>query len=252
MSEEPSGRDPWWFSIASGPKAPRKFLFRLTIALWCALAPVANAAAAPSPTPAAGFSAERAATKRSRMYQAGLAYSRWVDGLAQQSGSEFLQRRVVDRVTWMSVLACLGSLLVLALLNGWLLWFVRRRAGAIESSEHQSWLALAASSARKPLALIIWVIGGFLAFMPVVAGISSRSERLFPITYFIEKPFQNWSRKSEQLLGTIFLYLDYEVPLCELREELKRLRKKTKTGIEKSANCRSPKPNRTRSKCAPC
>lgn len=140
---------------------------------------MATAAPAPSPTPTAGFSAERAATERSRIYQAGLAYSRWVEGLAQQSGSEFLQRRVIDRVTWMSVLACLGSLLVLALLSGWLLWFVRRRAGAIESSEHQSWLALAASAARKPLALIIWVIGGFLAFMPIVAGISSRSERLF-------------------------------------------------------------------------
>jgi small-conductance mechanosensitive channel len=113
------------------------------------------------------------------MYQAGLAYSHWVNGLAEKSGSQFLQRRVFDRVTWMSVLTCLGSLLVLALLTGSLLRFVRRRAGAIESNEHQSWLALAASAVRKPLALIIWVTGGFLAFMPIVAGISSRAERLF-------------------------------------------------------------------------
>jgi hypothetical protein len=34
---------------------------------------------------------------------------------------------------------------------------------------------------------------------------------IVPITYFIEKPFQNWSRKSERLPGTIFLYLDYQV-----------------------------------------
>ncbi|HXA08638.1 MAG TPA: mechanosensitive ion channel domain-containing protein, partial [Chthoniobacterales bacterium] len=44
-----------------------------------------------------------------------------------------------------------------------------------------------------------------------------------PITYFIEKPFQNWSRKSTEILGAIFLYLDYQVPLGELRAEVKRL-----------------------------
>lgn len=52
---------------------------------------------------------------------------------------------------------------------------------------------------------------------------------IVPITYFIEKPFQNWSRKSDEILGTIFLYLDYEVPFGELREELKRL-------VEKNEN----------------
>ena len=46
---------------------------------------------------------------------------------------------------------------------------------------------------------------------------------VLPITYFIEKPFQNWSRVSTELLGTVILYPDYQVPLGELREELKRL-----------------------------
>src|SRR6266550_2411759 len=46
---------------------------------------------------------------------------------------------------------------------------------------------------------------------------------VLPITYFIEKPFQNWSRVSTELLGTVLLYLDYQVPLAELRKELKRL-----------------------------
>jgi small-conductance mechanosensitive channel len=46
---------------------------------------------------------------------------------------------------------------------------------------------------------------------------------VFPITYFVEKPFQNWSRVSTDLLGTVILYLDYQVPMGELREELKRL-----------------------------
>src|SRR3984893_6493019 len=46
---------------------------------------------------------------------------------------------------------------------------------------------------------------------------------VLPITYFIEKPFQNWSRVSTDLLGTVILYLDYQAPLAELRKELKRL-----------------------------
>jgi small-conductance mechanosensitive channel len=46
---------------------------------------------------------------------------------------------------------------------------------------------------------------------------------ILPITYFVEKPFQNWSRVSSDLLGTVILYLDYQVPLSELRTELKRL-----------------------------
>jgi len=46
---------------------------------------------------------------------------------------------------------------------------------------------------------------------------------ILPITYFVEKPFQNWSRVSTDLLGAIVLYLDYQAPIGELRKELKRL-----------------------------
>src|SRR5262249_28069922 len=46
---------------------------------------------------------------------------------------------------------------------------------------------------------------------------------VLPITYFVEKPFQNWSRVSTELLGTVILYLDYQAPMGELRKELKRL-----------------------------
>jgi small-conductance mechanosensitive channel len=41
-----------------------------------------------------------------------------------------------------------------------------------------------------------------------------------PITYFIEKPFQNWTRVSADLLGTVFIYADYTLPVQSLREEL--------------------------------
>jgi len=46
---------------------------------------------------------------------------------------------------------------------------------------------------------------------------------ILPITYFVEKPFQNWSRVSTDLLGAVVIYLDYQAPIGELRKELKRL-----------------------------
>src|SRR5205809_1409487 len=46
---------------------------------------------------------------------------------------------------------------------------------------------------------------------------------ILPITYFVEKPFQNWSRVSTDLLGAVVLCLDYQAPIGELRKELKRL-----------------------------
>lgn len=44
-----------------------------------------------------------------------------------------------------------------------------------------------------------------------------------PINYFIEKPFQNWTRQSSEILGTVMLFTDYYVSLKEIRAELRRL-----------------------------
>ncbi|HVS97343.1 MAG TPA: mechanosensitive ion channel domain-containing protein [Puia sp.] len=46
---------------------------------------------------------------------------------------------------------------------------------------------------------------------------------ILPINYFIEKPFQNWTRTSADILGTVFLYLDFTADLDALRAELDRL-----------------------------
>jgi hypothetical protein len=43
-----------------------------------------------------------------------------------------------------------------------------------------------------------------------------------PISYFIEKPFQNWTRTSADLIGSVYLYLDYAVPAEALRKEADR------------------------------
>ena len=61
----------------------------------------------------------------------------------------------------------------------------------------------------------------------VVVNIWDQRRLVVPITYFIEKPFQNWTRTSAEMLGTVFLYADYTVPVQEIREELQRILQNT-------------------------
>ncbi len=61
----------------------------------------------------------------------------------------------------------------------------------------------------------------------VVVKIWDLRRLVVPITYFIEKPFQNWTRVSADLLGTVFIYTDYTVPFNEVREELRRILEST-------------------------
>lgn len=59
----------------------------------------------------------------------------------------------------------------------------------------------------------------------VVVRIWDLRRLVLPITYFIETPFQNWTRTSADILGTVYLHVDYSVPLDALREELTRILK---------------------------
>jgi small-conductance mechanosensitive channel len=57
----------------------------------------------------------------------------------------------------------------------------------------------------------------------VVVRIWDLRRLILPISYFIEKPFQNWTRVSADILGTVFIYVDYTVPVDAFREELTRI-----------------------------
>jgi small-conductance mechanosensitive channel len=61
----------------------------------------------------------------------------------------------------------------------------------------------------------------------VVVKIWDLRRLVVPITYFIEKPFQNWTRVTADLLGSVFLYVDYTVRIEALREELQRILKES-------------------------
>jgi len=57
----------------------------------------------------------------------------------------------------------------------------------------------------------------------VVLGIWDERRLIIPLQWFIEHPFQNWTRTSSEILGTVFLYADYRLPLEPLRAELQRV-----------------------------
>lgn len=46
---------------------------------------------------------------------------------------------------------------------------------------------------------------------------------VLPLSYFITKPFQNWTRETARLIGTAFFYVDYAAPIDRLRDELERI-----------------------------
>jgi len=57
----------------------------------------------------------------------------------------------------------------------------------------------------------------------VVVSIWDERRLVVPLSHFIDKPFQNWTRKSAELLGTVFVWVDYSLPLGEVREALKEI-----------------------------
>ena len=127
----------------------------------------------------------------------------------------------------MRLLSCAVALALLSLLSGWFVWIVRRRAGEIESTRYQSWLALSAAAIRKPVALFLWMCGGAFALLPIVAGINSRPTRIFwgrgltAIFYAgwiiallwlvfrairaVEKRMRFWAEQTRSLLGKILV-----------------------------------------------
>ncbi|HEY6546237.1 MAG TPA: mechanosensitive ion channel domain-containing protein, partial [Dokdonella sp.] len=57
----------------------------------------------------------------------------------------------------------------------------------------------------------------------VVVRIWDERRLVVPLQWFVEHPFENWTRTTSQLLGTAFLWLDYRTPMAAVREELARL-----------------------------
>ena len=57
----------------------------------------------------------------------------------------------------------------------------------------------------------------------VVVRLWDLRRMILPLSYFIEKPFQNWTRESSELIGTALFYLDYRAPIGIIRKKLEEI-----------------------------
>lgn len=62
----------------------------------------------------------------------------------------------------------------------------------------------------------------------VVVAIWDKRRLIVPITYFMEKPFENWTRNTADILGTVIIPVDYTIPVETIRQELHRILQNTK------------------------
>ena len=57
----------------------------------------------------------------------------------------------------------------------------------------------------------------------VVVRIWDLRRLIVPLNYFIENSIQNWTRESSDIMGTAFLYVDYSIPVEDLRRQLEEI-----------------------------
>ncbi len=70
----------------------------------------------------------------------------------------------------------------------------------------------------------------------IVVRIWDLRRLIVPPSYFIDKPFQNWTRTSASILGTVFIYADYKAPIQSIRNELRRILDNTELWDKKVCN----------------
>jgi small-conductance mechanosensitive channel len=51
---------------------------------------------------------------------------------------------------------------------------------------------------------------------------------IVPLSYFMEKPFQNWTREGAAVIGSVMIHTDYSVPVARVREKLVEIAKGSK------------------------
>jgi len=62
----------------------------------------------------------------------------------------------------------------------------------------------------------------------VVVRLWDRRRLILPLSYFLEKPFQNWTRTSASLIGSVYFHLDYTTPVDQIRAKLNLILKESK------------------------
>jgi len=62
-----------------------------------------------------------------------------------------------------------------------------------------------------------------ITFSYVVVKLWDLRRMVVPLSYFIEKPFQNWTRTAGDLIGSVFFYVDHTAPVEAIRSKLSEI-----------------------------
>ena len=63
---------------------------------------------------------------------------------------------------------------------------------------------------------------------------------IVPLSYFIEKPFQNWTREGSALIGTAMIHVDYRAPVGIVRNQARRDRQELRHWDQRAGQLKSP------------
>ena len=75
-----------------------------------------------------------------------------------------------------------------------------------------------------------------ITFTYVVIRLWDWRRLIVPISYFMEKPFQNWSRIGGELIGTVMLYVDHTTPVAAVRKKLNEIAAQSRLWNRKVVN----------------
>lgn len=64
-----------------------------------------------------------------------------------------------------------------------------------------------------------WGTIGEITLTYVVVYIWDERRLVLPSTYFTSQPFENWTRRSDKVLGTVYMDLDWQVPIEQVRSK---------------------------------
>jgi small-conductance mechanosensitive channel len=67
-----------------------------------------------------------------------------------------------------------------------------------------------------------------ITFSYVVLRLWDLRRMIVPLSYFIEKPFQSWTRTGGELIGTVLLYVDHAAPVEAIRQKLAEIAEQSK------------------------
>ena len=57
----------------------------------------------------------------------------------------------------------------------------------------------------------------------VVMNLWDQRRLVIPLQWFIEHPFQNWTRRTSEIIGSVFFWVDFRMPLAPLRRQVEKI-----------------------------